>query len=131
MKLARWTFIIAGLYGVIVIAPLYLLENTIDRQNPPAITHPMFYYGFIGVALVWQLLFFAIARQPLRLRPVIPFAILEKLSFGIGAMVLYHQRRLDPNDRWFGAIDLCWALLFLIVWVRLKQAREPDLKSAA
>jgi hypothetical protein len=64
------------------------------------------------VTLAWQLLFFAIAREPVRLRPVIPFAVLEKLSFGIGAIVLYSQGRLDQNDVWFGGIDLVLAVLF-------------------
>jgi hypothetical protein len=64
------------------------------------------------VTLAWQLLFFAIAREPARLRPVIPFAVLEKLSFGIGAIVLYSQGRLDQNDVWFGGIDLVLAVLF-------------------
>ena len=123
MKFARWVFYIAGIYGVITIAPLYFMEQAINRQDPPPITHPMFFYGFVGVTLAWQLLFFAIARQPVRLRPVIPFAALEKLSFGIGAMVLYHQRRLDHGDLYFGSIDLALAILFLVVWRRLAHER--------
>src|SRR6478752_7660473 len=94
MRFSRWVFNIAGAYGVITVAPLYFMEQTINRQDPPPITHPMFFYGFVGVTLAWQLLFFAIAYQPVRLRPVIPFAVLEKLSFGIGAMVLYRRGRL-------------------------------------
>lgn len=123
MKFARWVFYIAGAYGVISVAPLYFMEQTINQQNPPAITHPMFFYGFVGVTLAWQLLFFAIGRRPVRLRPVIPFAVLEKLSFGIGAMVLYSQGRLDPGDRWFGGIDLALAVLFVIAWWRLRDER--------
>jgi hypothetical protein len=120
MKFARWVFYIAGAYGVISIAPLYFMEQTISRQNPPTITHPMFFYGFVGVTLAWQLLFFAIGRQPVRLRPVIPFAVLEKLSFGIAAMVLYSQGRLDHGDLWFGGIDLALAVLFVIAWLRVR-----------
>jgi hypothetical protein len=123
MKFARWVFYIAGVYGVISIAPLYFMERAINQQNPPAITHPMFFYGFVGVTLAWQLLFFAIAREPMRLRPVIPFVVLEKLSFGIGAMVLYGQGRLDPVDVWFGGIDLVLAVLFVFVWWRLGRVR--------
>ena len=113
MKFTRWVFNTAGAYGVISVGPLYFLEKTINQRNPPAITHPMFFYGFAGVTLAWQLLFFAIARQPVRLRTVIPFAVLEKLSFAIGAAVLYSQGRLDHNDLWFAAIDFVWAALFL------------------
>jgi hypothetical protein len=122
MKFARWVFNIAGAYGVVTVAPLYFMEQTINGQDPPPITHPMFFYGFVGVTLAWQLLFFAIAYQPVRLRPVIPFTSLEKLSFGIGAMVLYHHRRLDHIDLYFGGIDLALAVLFVLIWRRL--ARE-------
>ena len=80
MRFARWVFGIGGVYGVISVAPLYFMEQAIGRQDPPPITHPMFFYGFVGVTLAWQLLFFAIAWQPVRLRPVIPFAVLEKLN---------------------------------------------------
>src|SRR5262245_60361939 len=121
MRYAHWVFNIAGVYGVVSVAPLYFLEQAINRQNPPPITHPMFFYGFAGVTLAWQLLYFAIARQPVRLRPVIPFAVLAKLSFGIGALVLYEQGRLDHNDLWFAGIDLALALLFLLVWRKLAQ----------
>ncbi len=74
------------------------------------------------MTLAWQLLFFAIAHEPVRLRPVIPFVVLEKLSFGIGAMVLYRQGRLDHSDLYFGGIDLALAVLFILAWRRL--ARE-------
>lgn len=126
MKLARWVFYLAGVYGVITIAPLYFMEQAISKQDPPAITHPMFFYGFVGVTLAWQLLFFAIARQPVRLRPVIPFAVLEKLSFGIAAMLLYRQGRLDHGDLYFGGIDLALALVFILVWLRLPNAQLPE-----
>ncbi len=119
MRFSRWVFNIAGAYGVITVAPLYFMEQTIDRQDPPPITHPMFFYGFVGVALAWQLLFFAIGYQPARLRPVIPFAVLEKLSFGIGAMVLYRRGRLGLGDLCFGCIDLALAVLFILAWRRL------------
>jgi len=124
MKFSRWVFAIAGVYGVISIAPLYFMEQAISRQDPPPITHPMFFYGFVGVTLAWQLLFFAIARQPGRLRPVIPFAVLEKLSFGVGAMVLYRQGRLDHSDLYFGGIDLALAVLFILCWFRVSREEK-------
>ena len=70
MRLARWIFLIAGIYGVLVITPFYFLEDQIGRDYPPAITHPDVYYGFIGVTLAWQIAFLVIATHPLRLRPL-------------------------------------------------------------
>ena len=119
MKFASWVFRIAGTYGIISIVPFYFMEQAINRQDPPPITHPMFFYGFVGVTLAWQLLFFLIAYNPIRFRLVIPFAALEKLSFGIGAMVFYRQGRLDHGDLYFGGIDLAWAVLFICCWLRL------------
>ena len=49
MKFTRWVFTIAGVYGVVTVAPLYFMEQTIGKQDPPPITHPMFFYGFVGV----------------------------------------------------------------------------------
>jgi hypothetical protein len=77
------------------------------------------------VTLAWQLLFFAIAYQPVRLRPVIPFAVIEKLIFGIGAMVLYRRGTLDHIDLYFGGIDLALAVLFMSVWRRLAREITP------
>ena len=47
------------------------------------------------------------------------FAALEKASFGVGAMVLYRQGRLDHGNLYFGGIDLLPAVLFIVCWLRL------------
>jgi len=70
MKFARIVFLIAGIYGILVLTPLYFLEQTIGRETPPPITHPEFFYGFVGVGLAWQIVFLIIARDPLRFRPM-------------------------------------------------------------
>src|SRR5436305_1262516 len=44
---ARWTFRVAAVIGLIVLVPQYVLEGRIARDDPPAITHPEFYYGFL------------------------------------------------------------------------------------
>jgi hypothetical protein len=46
MKFAKIVFWIAGGWGVLVLAPLYFMFDTIGRQDPPVITHPQFFYGF-------------------------------------------------------------------------------------
>ena len=57
MKFAKIIFWIAGTYGLVIITPLYFLANRIGQQDPPPITHPGFYYGFVGVAIAWQIAF--------------------------------------------------------------------------
>jgi hypothetical protein len=114
MKIARWIFAIAGVYGIVVIAPLYFAEGQIAQNDPPAITHPEFFYGFIGVTLAWQLVFFVIARNPVRYRPLMLVAVLEKLAFGVPAIVLFSQQRIKTTSLAFGCIDLVLGTLFVL-----------------
>jgi hypothetical protein len=51
MKVARWIFGIAGVYGILVMAPLYFAEAAIAKNDPPGITHVEYFYGFIGITL--------------------------------------------------------------------------------
>lgn len=120
MKLARWIFVIAGLYGVAALLPMYFQESMVAITHPPAITHPEYYYGFIGVALAWQALFFQLARDPLRFRPMMLPATLEKLGFGIAAVALYAQHRLAPVMLVGGFVDLLFAALFLLAYSRTR-----------
>src|SRR4051812_47452285 len=82
MVFARRVFLIAGIYGLIALLPIYLLESRIGRDQPPAITHPEFFYGFVGVGVSWQVAFLIISPDPARFRPLMIPAGLEKASFG-------------------------------------------------
>ena len=113
MQFARRVFLIAAVYGVLVLAPQYFMEAKVGRDFPPPITHPEHFYGFIGVALAWQVLFVIIARDPVRYRPVMPVAVLEKLGFGVAAVVLFAQGRLHAAVLGAGLIDLVLAALFI------------------
>jgi hypothetical protein len=116
-KFVPWVFRIAGIYGVIALAPQYFLEGRISRDFPPAITHPEHFYGFIGVALAWQFAFFVIAGDPPRFRSLMPVCVLEKLAFGVAAVVLFLQARVPAAVLPFGLIDLLLATLFAISFV--------------
>jgi hypothetical protein len=118
MKFAKSVFWVAGIWGVLVLAPLYFMFDRIGTQDPPAITHPAFYYGFVGVGLAWQIAFFVIARDPLRLRPMMIPSALEKISFGVASIVLYLQNRLHGADLMFGGVDSLLALLFVVAFFK-------------
>jgi hypothetical protein len=113
MKFSRVVFLIAGIYGLLVITPQYFTEAKTGMDYPPAITHPEFYYGFVGVALAWQFLFLILARDPLRYRLMMVPAVLEKFTFGIAVVVLYLQKRVPTLLLGFGVIDLLFGALFL------------------
>lgn len=120
MKFSRRLFAIAGIYGVLVLVPQYFAEAQVGRDFPPAITHPEHYYGFIGVALAWQILFFILARDPLRFRPMIIPCVLEKLGFGGASVVLFALQRVHPLVLFAGIIDLVFALLFVVAYRTLR-----------
>jgi len=125
MKLARWIFTIAGVYGIVVIAPLYLAEGPIAQNDPPAITHPEFFYGFVGVTLAWQLVFLLIARNPVRYRPLMLVSVLEKLAYGVPAIALFMQQRVKSLTLTFGCLDLLLGALFVLAFLSTPRAETP------
>ena len=122
MNFARRVFLIAGIYGLIVLLPQYFLEARIGRDTPPPITHPEYFYGFIGIAIAWQLVFLIISRDPARYRPIMLAAIVEKASFGIAAIALFANERLRTQMLGAGIIDLALGALFVIAYLRTPSA---------
>jgi hypothetical protein len=118
MKFAKIVFWIAGIWGFLVLTPLYFMFDLIGRQDPPAITHPGFYYGFIGVGLAWQIAFLFIARDPVRFRPMMIPSVLEKFAYGTTLFVLYSQHRLHSSDLVFAGVDTLLGVLFLLAFFR-------------
>ena len=116
-------FRIAGIYGIVVLLPQYFLEERIGRDYPPPITHPEHFYGFVGLALVWQFAFLLIARDPVRYRPLMIVAVLEKLSFGLAVPVLYFAGRVAPPVLAPACADLLLAALFVASYLKTP-ARE-------
>jgi hypothetical protein len=114
MKFARTTFLIAGLYGVIALTPQYFGEAFVGRHFPPPITHPEYYYGFIGVVVVWHLMFLLISRDPARYRPLMLLGAAEKFVFGIPTVLLYVQGRVALPILVAAVVDLAFGALFLV-----------------
>ena len=118
VRFARRVFLFAAVYGVLVLLPQYFLEERIGRDTPPPITHPEYFYGFIGVALAWQLVFFVISRDPVRYRPLMLPAIVEKGSFGFAAIALFLTGRLSGQMLGAGLLDLLLGTLFALSFAR-------------
>ena len=126
MKFAKVVFLIAGIWGVLVLTPLYFMFSVIGRQDPPAITHPAFYYGFVGAALAWQVAFFIIAANPVRFRPIIIPSIIEKFTYAIAGNVLYVQARMRASDMVFVSADFIFGVLFLIAFFATGTKKAPS-----
>jgi hypothetical protein len=126
MKFAKTVFWTAGIWGVLVLTPLYFLFDLIGRQDPPPITHPGFYYGFAGAGLAWQIAFLIIAVDPVRFRPLMVAALLEKFSYATALSVLYLEHRLHRSDLTFAGADLVFGMLFVVAFLKTKDQWHPD-----
>ncbi len=122
MIFAKRVFLLAGVYGLVVLLPQYALEAKTGRDFPPPITHPEYFYGFIGVATAWQVAFLILATDPVRFRPLMIPAILEKVSFGLAAVLLFVLGRLGTLMLAAGLFDLLLGGLFLVAFVRTPRA---------
>jgi hypothetical protein len=116
MRFSKWVFGSAGVWGVLVVTPLFFAIDAMGRRFPPAITHREFYYGFAGVTLAWQLAFFVIASDPVRFRPLMLVAVFEKFIW-IGALVvLYAQNHIGSSAGLFGGADLLLGAVFVLAY---------------
>lgn len=118
MKFARLVFLIAGVYGLLLVTPQYFLETRTGIDYPPPITHAEFYYGFVGIVVVFQIVFLVISRDPIRYRNMMIPSILEKLAFFIPAVILYSQHRIPSIVLGFASIDIFLGCLFLISFLK-------------
>jgi hypothetical protein len=129
-KFAKRVFLVAGIYGVVVLLPQYFIESGIAFELPGRIARPEQFYGFIGVALSWQFAFFLIACDVERYRPLMLVGVLEKLSFGLAVVILYAADRVSAGVFGAGVVDLALGVLFVLAFRALggrppKNARDP------
>jgi hypothetical protein len=121
MRFARWVFTAAGVYGLVVLTPFLFIERQIAA--PAArLDHPEYFYGFLLVAIAFQLVFLMIGREPARLRQVMLASVVEKLPFGLLMPLLWMQGRVAASPLIFSTIDVVWGVLFAIAWFRTPKA---------
>jgi len=68
MTFARVVFRVAGVWGIVVLTPLYFLVDLTGRQYAAPVDYPHFFYGFLSVAMAWQFAFLVIGSSPSRRR---------------------------------------------------------------
>ena len=118
MRFARNVFYVAGVWGLLIVTPLYFMYDIVGRQYPPPVTHPDFYYGFIGVTLAWQVAVLIIGSDPLRFRPLMIAAVLEKFSYMATLTTLYLQGRLQFGQFAVVSPDAILCVLFAVAFVK-------------
>lgn len=120
MKYARWTFIGAGVWGLIALAPLYVLVDVSGRSYAPPQDYPHFFYGFLSVATAWQVAFLVIGSDPVRYRRLMIPATVEKLGYVVGTTALYAQGRIALLDAQSAVPDAVLSVLFVAAFVALR-----------
>jgi hypothetical protein len=98
MKFAKFAFWGAGVWGIVILTPLYFLFDKIGSLHSSPITYPQFYYGFVGVAMAWQFAFLVIGSDPARFRWMMIPSMAEKLTYGLTMGVLYGEGRIAIAD---------------------------------
>jgi hypothetical protein len=117
MRFAIWTYRLAAIYGVIVLAPLLFLRRQIEAQTG-AFTHAEYFYGFLAVALVFQAVFFLISREPARLRPIMPLTVVEKWSWGAVVWIAWLHGQTQGQVVGFATADMAIGVLFALAWLK-------------
>ena len=128
MKFARSVFIVAGVWGIAVLTPLFFLVDLTGRPYSAPTDYPHFYYGFLAVAMAWQIAFLVIASNPIRYRLLMIPAFLEKAGYIMTAVVLYSRGRISAADANTAIPDSLLLVLFVVAFVKTKVPAQTDLR---
>jgi len=120
VKFARIVFTGAGIWGLVVLTPLYWLVDITGRHYTPPADYPHFFYGFFGVALAWQVAFLVIGSNPGRFRPFMIPAMIEKFGYVATLIVLYAQGRVPLVDAQAGVPDGLIGILFVVAFLKAR-----------
>ena len=122
MTFAKYVFIAAGVWGIAVLTPLFFLVDITGRPYPPPADYPHFYYGFVAVALAWQVAFLVIGSDPVRYRAFMIPAFLEKAGYVVTATVLHRQGRISADDASTALPDAVLLALFIVAYWKTRRA---------
>ena len=113
MRFSKIVFTVAGIWGIVVLTPLYFLVDVTGRPYPPPGDYPHFFYGFLSVTMAWQIAFLVIGSNPARYRLLMIPSIIEKLGYVLIVAVLHSQRRIPMDDAMAALPDLVLGVLFV------------------
>jgi hypothetical protein len=118
MTFARVVFRVAGVWGIVVLTPLYFLVDLTGRQYAAPVDYPHFFYGFLSVAMAWQFAFLVIGSSPSRFRPFMVAGIVEKFGHVAGVAILYNAGRLSVADATAAVPDFLLGVLFIVAYAK-------------
>jgi hypothetical protein len=123
MRFAKVVFIGAGIWGIVVLTPLYFLVDVTGRPWAAPADYPHFFYGFLSLAMAWQVAFLVIGSDPSRFRLLMLPSILEKLGFIVTVAVLHGQGRITDAEASIAAPDLVLGVLFVAAFLKTGRGR--------
>ncbi len=124
MRFAKVVFIAAGVWGIVVLTPLYFLIDISGRQYAAPTTYPQFVYGFLSVAMAWQIAFLMIGTSPVRFRPLMIASMVEKFGHVMTVAVLYGQARISTLDAMAAGPDLLLGALFIAAFAKTSTSNQ-------
>jgi hypothetical protein len=86
------------------------------RRYWAPVDYPQVFYGFLSLAMAWQIAFLVIGSSPARFRPLMIPSVVEKLGHVAGVAVLSGQGRLSAADATAAAPDLILGVLFIVAF---------------
>lgn len=116
----------AGLYGLLLLIPLYGAYLAGVPQMTVSTSHPHFVHGFYLVAIAWQFAFLMIATDPVRYRVLMLAAMLEKFPFTIATLMLYSTGDAEWPVMGAGVIDGLLGLLFAASYVATADSADAE-----
>lgn len=119
-RIATWVFGIAGIYGLLVVIPLYW-----PRPSAEPGVQTLYRYGFAGAAAATEFLYLVIATDVRRFRPLMLVGVFSKASFAIPALMLVFNGRLDRATSLAAVIDAGWGVAFLFCWLQTRGSAKP------
>jgi hypothetical protein len=120
MRFAKIVFTAAGIWGIVILTPLYFLFDITGRQYPPPTSYPHFFYGFLSVTMAWQIAFLVIGSSPVRFRPLMIPSIFEKIGYVVTLAVLHGQGQISATDALAGVPDMLLAVLFIAAFAQTR-----------
>jgi len=120
MTFSRYVFTGAGVWGVVVLTPLFWLVDVTGRRYTPPADYPQFFYGFLSVAMAWQIAFLIIGSNPLRFRWLMIPAIIEKVGYVSMLIIFYSSGRISAIDAQPAWPDLLLGILFIVAFVKTR-----------
>ncbi|MDF1852939.1 MAG: hypothetical protein P1U85_19025 [Verrucomicrobiales bacterium] len=127
----RFFYLIAALYdGVLGLAFLFAPTQVFAWLELEAPNHLGYIHFPAALLLVFAILFFSIARNPVANRNLIPFGILLKISYC--GVVLFHWVSSGVPSIWkpFFFADLIFIVLFVWTW-RVLSSQSTKAEAAA